>query len=61
MTMPDRQEPQLPARVHSAGCPAERVERFTLPRPDASIAVVTRCVDCGGQSVVDADQGHDRV
>ncbi len=36
---------------HLAGCPAERIERYTLPTPVGRVASVTRCIDCGAHAV----------
>jgi len=40
-----------PSLRHLAGCPAERIERYTLPTPAGGVASVTRCIDCGAQTV----------
>jgi hypothetical protein len=44
---------ELPTREHQHGCPAEpaRTESYPVARADGSEVEVTRCVDCGGQSV----------
>jgi len=43
-------KPELSLR-HLAGCPAERIERYTLPTPAGGEASVTRCIDCGAHAV----------
>lgn len=40
---------------HLPGCPAERSETFRRKAPEARVATVTRCIDCGEQEVELAD------
>jgi hypothetical protein len=44
---------ELPPSEHFHGCPAppDRVESYPLERPDGTTVQVTRCVQCGGQSI----------
>lgn len=54
----------LPAREHQDGCPADREESFETRRPNGQVVVVTRCLLCGGQTVMpkreEADDDPDR-
>lgn len=48
--------PSLDKRDHREGCPAERIESYEAVRPrtqerPATPVVVTRCIDCGGETV----------
>ena len=50
----------LPDREHAHGCPAERTETYPVARADGSEVEVTRCIDCGGQSVREkGEEGHE--
>jgi hypothetical protein len=42
--------------AHEEGCPAERTEQFTSYRPDGSLAMTTRCMDCGTQTVEEVEE-----
>ncbi len=44
---------ELPPSEHFHGCPAppERVERYPVTRSDGVTVAVTRCIECGGQSI----------
>ena len=46
-------QPTLPEAEHLHGCPAppDRVERYPLERSDGTTVQVTRCIQCGGQSI----------
>jgi hypothetical protein len=51
----------LPDREHRHGCPAEpeRTETYPAARGDGSEVEVTRCIDCGGQSVREEGGDHE--
>lgn len=57
--MADPPELTLPDHEHLAGCPAERVETFTVRRPDGRYAQVARCVECGGQVIEDVNPNRE--
>lgn len=57
--------PTLADRFHLEGCPSQRIEKYPAVKPrrvtddDGNVVVghrtvtVVRCVDCGGEQVVD--------
>lgn len=53
MTDQPTQPPELPPSEHFHGCPDPpgRTETYPLERSDGTTVVVTRCIQCGGQSV----------
>lgn len=55
-------EPPTDVLVHKAGCPASRIESFTVERPpvedeaahSGEEVTVERCIECGNQVVTEA-------
>lgn len=57
--------PELADRYHLEGCPAQRIEQYPAAKPrrvmdeDGHVhashrtVIVVRCVDCGGEQVID--------